>query len=54
MSSYFDLSAEDKNALLNNAEAKLGRPAEVLEKDIWVCWALQVLFDPSNTVSMAF
>ena len=43
--SYFTLSDQDKIAALEVGATKLGRPADLLEKDIWVVWALNTLFD---------
>ncbi len=42
---YFELSTEDKIDALEAAASALGRPADLLEKDIWVVWALNALFD---------
>jgi hypothetical protein len=41
---FFDLSARDRLEALNTAAAASGRPAHLLEKDVWVVWALQRLF----------
>jgi len=41
---YLDLSPEDQKEILQTAAARLGRQESVLEKDIWVCWALQAFF----------
>ena len=42
--SYFALSSKDKIDALEAAASTLGRSADLLEKDIWVVWALDVLF----------
>lgn len=42
---YFSLSSADKIDALEVAASKLGRPADLLEKDIWVVWVLNALFD---------
>lgn len=42
---YFELSTEDKIDALEAAASTLGRPADLLEKDIWVVWVLYALFD---------
>ena len=42
---YFSLSREDKIDALEVAASKLGRPADLLEKDVWVVWVLNALFD---------
>ena len=41
--SWFVLSAEDQKEALAVAAAESGWPAYLLEKDIWVVWALQIL-----------
>lgn len=41
---YFELPTEDKIDALESAASLLGRPADLLEKDIWVVWALNTLF----------
>jgi len=51
---YFELSASDQRGILQASADKLGRKESVLEKDIWVCWALQVLFSIPNFHPMAF
>ncbi|HWK69478.1 MAG TPA: nucleotidyl transferase AbiEii/AbiGii toxin family protein [Burkholderiaceae bacterium] len=43
--SFFELSKEDQREALEYARAQSGRPAHLLEKDIWVVWALHALFD---------
>ncbi|KUP94034.1 nucleotidyl transferase AbiEii/AbiGii toxin family protein [Tritonibacter horizontis] len=42
---YFSLSREDKIDALEVAASKLGRPADLLEKDVCVAWVLNALFD---------
>lgn len=44
MPGYLELTDDDKNAVLEQAAQELGRPARVLEKDLWVCWVLSRLF----------
>lgn len=51
---YLELPREDQKAILQAAAAELGRQAAVLEKDIWVCWALQALFSMPDAHPMAF
>ena len=41
--SWFTLSPEDQTEALAVAAAESGWPANLLEKDIWVVWALQTL-----------
>lgn len=47
MTDYFGLSATDKIDALETAASILGRPADLLEKDIWVVWTLDALFESS-------
>ena len=42
--SFFRLSAKDRNEVLRVAADRSGRPAHLLEKDVWVVWALSALF----------
>lgn len=43
--SYLTLSATDRLEALGVAATASGRPVHLLEKDIWVVWALQGLFE---------
>jgi nucleotidyltransferase AbiEii toxin of type IV toxin-antitoxin system len=52
--SYFSLSETDKIDALETAASKLGRPADLLEKDIWVVWALNALFESELADSLVF
>lgn len=51
---YFDLSPTEQADLLNGLAPVLGRRAEILEKDIWLCQALGVLFSLPCRKPMAF
>lgn len=41
---FLRLSAEDRHDALAVAAERLARPVHLLEKDVWVVWALNVLF----------
>ena len=41
---YFSLSTADQAELLDTASSRSGRPAHLLEKDVWVVWTLSCLF----------
>ncbi len=41
---FLSLPAADRRDILETAAARLGRPAVILEKDVWICRVLQVLF----------
>ncbi len=43
--SFFDLSPKDRQDALQVTASRSGRPAHLLEKDIWVVWTLSTLFD---------
>ena len=51
---FLHLPTDARREILQTAATTLGRSASVLEKDIWVCWALQALFSIPNAHSMAF
>ena len=42
---YFDLEPDDQRALLRVAEDKLGLSDTIIEKDLWLCWLLENLFN---------
>jgi len=52
--SYLTLAAEDQRDILNASAAVFSRRAQVLEKDVWVCWALDILFSIDDLPLMAF
>jgi len=54
MERYVDLPLAEQADLLNGLAPLLGRRAEILEKDIWVCQALGLLFGLPNRKPMAF
>lgn len=41
---FLSLSAEDRRDALGVAADRSGRPPHLLEKDVWVVWALQTIF----------
>jgi len=43
--SFLRLSAQDRRRALNIAVDPSGRPAHLLEKDVWVVWALKTLYE---------
>ncbi len=44
---FLHLAAEDRREVLRVAADRSGRPAHLLEKDVWVVWALATLFGSS-------
>jgi len=50
----FQLSNSDRRDVYRTAADRLGLPAIVVEKDAWICWALQMVFSNSGALPMAF
>ncbi|WP_280288964.1 hypothetical protein [Pseudomonas sp. BN417] len=46
---FFELSEQDQREALQFAAAQTGRPAHLLEKDLWVVWTLRAFQDDSAT-----
>ena len=51
---YPDLGPGDRREVLEYAASESGRPAYLLQKDIWVVWALQTLFDAPMGAPLVF
>lgn len=51
---FFRLSHGDRLDALGVAADRLGRPAHLLEKDVWVVWAIQQLFGSSIGANLVF
>ncbi len=51
---FFDLSKADQREVLEHGRAETGRPAHLLEKDIWVVWTLGALFDSPLATDLTF
>lgn len=51
---YFDLLVSDQADVLRSLAPTLGRRAEILEKDIWLCQVLAILFQLECRKPMAF
>lgn len=52
--SWFNLSRGDQTEALEVAAARLGRPAHLLEKDIWVVWVLNAIYDSPLATKLTF
>ncbi|MFZ3289483.1 MAG: nucleotidyl transferase AbiEii/AbiGii toxin family protein [Telluria sp.] len=52
--SWFALSREDQAEALEVAAARIGRPAHLLEKDIWVVWALSAIYSSPLARTLTF
>lgn len=51
---FLKLSAQDRKDALEVAANASGRPAHLLEKDVWVVWSLQTLFGSSVASHLVF
>ncbi|NVZ11271.1 nucleotidyl transferase AbiEii/AbiGii toxin family protein [Allochromatium humboldtianum] len=51
---YFDLPVSDQADVLQSLAPVMGRRAEILEKDIWLCQVLNILFQLPCRKPMAF
>ena len=51
---FLSLTTAEQRDILETAAAHSGRPSVILEKDIWICWALQTLFSIPGRHPMAF
>ena len=52
--SFFDLNPKDRREALEYGRAETGRPAHLLEKDIWVVWTLRALFESPLSADLTF
>jgi len=52
--SFFHLNVKEQEEALQVAASASGRPPHLLEKDIWVVWALSVLFESPLGSHLAF
>ena len=51
---YLDLSVGDRREVLDVAASASGRPVHLLEKDIWVVWSLDALFNAELAAPLVF
>ena len=51
---FLQLAKEDRKAILDKAAQDSGKGANVLEKDVWVCWTLQKLVAMPDVPPLAF
>ena len=54
MPDFLSLSREEQADIITAAATRLGKNPVVLQKDFWVCWTLQILFNIPDRVEMAF
>ena len=51
---FFSLNPRDQAGLIGKHAASMKMLPRIIEKDIWVCWALDKLFQMPNRSTMAF
>jgi hypothetical protein len=51
---FLRLTAKDRLDALGVAADRLGRPAHLLEKDVWVVWAIEQLFGSPVGTNLVF
>lgn len=51
---FIDLNDQEKKDILETLALDMARKSNVLEKDVWVCWALGVMFSIPDALPMAF
>lgn len=51
---YLELGPGDRREVLEFVASESGRPAYLLEKDFWVVWTLQTLFDAPMCAPLVF
>ena len=51
---FLSLGSRERADVLHTVAAESGQSAVILEKDIWICWALQALFSMPDPHPMAF
>lgn len=51
---FFTLSTNDQREALEYARDQMGRPAHLLEKDVWVVWTLRALFESPLSADLTF
>ena len=51
---WFHLSRSDQGEALEVAASQTGRPAHLLEKDIWVVWTLDTLYRSTLATALTF
>lgn len=52
--SWFGLSRADQAEALEVAAGRIGRPAHLLEKDVWVVWALSAIYSAAFAEKLTF
>ena len=51
---FLKLSRDDQREVLELVRERTDRPTHLLEKDVWVVWALGALFESSLAADLTF
>jgi hypothetical protein len=51
---FLNLSRKDRKDAIGTAATSSGRPAHLLEKDVWVVWVLAILFESKSAANLVF
>ena len=51
---FLQLPLHEQAQIYSGLADRLARTPQILEKDVWVCWALQTLFSMPDRLPMAF
>jgi len=54
MDDFLQLNMQQRGEIIAAGSVKLGKAPVILEKDVWVCWALRTLFSMPDRNEMAF
>ena len=54
MTDFLELAQEEQAEILTSISSTTGRSAQILQKDVWVCWALKDIFSIPSSVGMVF
>lgn len=54
MDTFINLPLRDRQELISQTAAKMDMPPAAIEKDFWVCWMLQRLFQSPLRESIIF
>lgn len=51
---FLYLSNAERRDIIQTLSFKIGKPAKILDKDVWVCWVLKALITMPARHPMAF
>ena len=54
LEAFLSLPTRERTDILRTVASRAGRQADILEKDVWICWVLATLFAIPDGHPMAF